>query len=205
MNKIKIRPPWWLRILFPGVTWRGDKSRKCVYLTFDDGPIPEVTPAVLEILGSRDVKATFFCVGENVEKYPEVYAMHARYGMKTGNHTFSHSKAFSMCKEEYFKDIDRAQEHIDSKFFRPPHGQLYPWYLLRLKKKFEKVVMWDLITEDYRKDLNAEDIFNRVVKFVRPGSVIVFHDSLKAWPRLEKALPRTLDYLIGEGYFFKLL
>lgn len=205
MNKSKIRPPWWFRLLYRGVIWRGEKCRSCVYLTFDDGPIPEVTPAVLEILGSRGAKATFFCVGENVEKHPEVYSMLAEHGMQTGNHTYSHSRAFSMGKGKYFEDIDRAQKLVDSKFFRPPHGQLYPWYLPRLRKKFEKIVMWDLITEDYRKDLDAEDIVKRVVKFVRPGSVIVFHDSLKAWPRLEKALPKALDYLISEGYSFELL
>lgn len=208
MNKIKkmeIQPPLMLRWLFPGTLWRGEARRKYVHLTFDDGPIPKVTPAVLDILNNYGVKATFFCVADNVRKYPEVFDMLKQNGMGIGNHSYSHIKAFSNSKSDYFADVHKARELIPGDLFRPPYGQLFPWYVKKLRREFRKIIMWDVLSRDYCADLTDEDVFNNVLNFVRPGSIIVFHDSLKAWPRLETALPRVLKHLSDEGYSFELL
>ena len=198
-----VRPAWWMKILLPGIFWRGDKSRKVVYLTFDDGPIPEITPWVVELLKSKGIKATFFCVGENVAKHPLVYQMLADQGHVTGNHTFHHIPAWRIPFKQYLHEIDLAATHIHSPLFRPPHGKLYPWHLRTLKQQFQQIVMWDVLTKDYDQNLTPENVLNHVIQYVRPGSVIVFHDSLKAWPRLQVALPLALDWLIAQGYDFE--
>ncbi len=180
-------------------------KEKKVFLTFDDGPIPEVTPWVIDCLKSFDAKATFFCVGNNVKKHPEIYSDILKSGMHTGNHTFSHLKAWSNSNKKYLNDIDLCREYINSNLFRPPHGQLYPWQLLSLKKRFDKIVMWDILGLDWRQDLNSDDIYNNIRLNCRPGSIIVLHDSIKAWPRLEGALPRILSYFHNEGYKTELI
>ena len=201
----EVRPPRWIRMIYPGTFWRGEGAEKEIYLTLDDGPVPEVTPWVCEELQKRDVKATFFCVGENVKKHPEIYRMIIEGGHKTGNHTFNHKQAWKCSGSEYFGNIEQAGRYISSDLFRPPHGQLYPWQVPELKKLFTRIVMWDVLSKDYDNRLGANEVFENVKQFVRPGSVIVFHDSVKAWPRLKAAFPQTLDYLLGEGYMFKVI
>ncbi|ASB49221.1 polysaccharide deacetylase family protein [Alkalitalea saponilacus] len=202
---MKVRPPLLLRWMFPGTTWRIPEKEKRVYITFDDGPIPEVTPRVVEMLNKYGAKATFFCVGDNVRKHPEVYSMLINNGMATGNHTYSHLKAWQSSKSEYFSDIKKGKHYIGGNLYRPPHGQLYPWYIGFLKRNFSKVVMWDLLSQDWKNDLSADDIYKNVIRNVRSGSIIVFHDSLKAWPRLETALPLTLEFLKREGYSMEII
>jgi peptidoglycan-N-acetylglucosamine deacetylase len=196
----KIRPPVLLRWLFPGTLWRIPTKDKRVFLTFDDGPIPEVTPLVIECLKQQGAVATFFCIGDNVRKHPEVFKMLRDSGMSVGNHSFSHLKAWSNSSEAFQNDIEKCSQMVESSLFRPPHGQLYPWYVAKLKKNFRHIVMWDLLSLDYRKELTSDEIVNIVIKNVRPGSIIVFHDSLKAWPRLQSALPLVLLHLKKENY-----
>jgi peptidoglycan/xylan/chitin deacetylase (PgdA/CDA1 family) len=191
--------------LFPGTTWRIAGHEKRVFLTFDDGPVPEVTPKVVEILNQYKAKATFFCVADNVRKYPDVYKALIDNGMGVGNHTYSHMKAWSHSSEVYFKDVEKGREWNPTRLFRPPYGQLYPWYVARLRQTYHKVVMWDVLSRDYRADLSDRDVFEAVVNSVRKGSIIVFHDSLKAWPRLERALPDILEYLSLAGYEMALI
>jgi peptidoglycan/xylan/chitin deacetylase (PgdA/CDA1 family) len=191
--------------MLPHTTWRGARNEKTVYLTFDDGPIPEVTPWVVDLLKQKGIQATFFCVGENVAKYPEVFQLLTESGQQVGNHTYNHLPAWKCSGKKYFENISKCSEWVKSDLFRPPHGQFYPWYGWRLKRVFKKIVMWDVLSKDYHPTLSAEEVFRNVMKHVRPGSVIVFHDSLKAWPRLKDALPRTLDALLRKGYQFKKL
>ncbi len=205
LKRWSIQPPKWMRSFFKDTLWRVDEVDKTVFLTFDDGPVPEVTPWVCDELKRRDIKATFFCVGENVVKHPEIYRMVIKDGHQTGNHSFNHLPAWRCSGEEYFENIKLGMEQIDSTLFRPPHGQLYPWQMPKLKRLFSKVVMWDVLSKDYHNKLSASEVFENVKRHVRPGSIIVFHDSVKAWPRLKEALPATIDYLIKEGYSFRLL
>ncbi len=126
-------------------------------------------------------------------------------GHRTGNHTFNHIPAWKCSGKAYFENIELGYEQIDSDLFRPPHGQLYPWQVLKLKKLFNKIVMWDVLSKDYDHRLSVMEVFENLKQNIRPGSVIVFHDSVKAWPRLKEALPDTLDFLINEGYSFRML
>lgn len=183
---------------FQGTTWREKVTEKMIFLTFDDGPISSVTPWVINCLKEHGMVATFFCVGENIQKHPEVFQMLTESGMGIGNHTHTHKKAWHSKKADYFKDVD--QFAYQTKIFRPPHGQLYPWWVRDLKKRFSKIVMWDILTMDYDNSLSANEVVSNVMDHLRPGSIIVFHDSLKAMPRLQTALPIVLDRIKKAGY-----
>lgn len=205
IKKWEVRPPELWRHIFPGTVWRIPVKEKKVFLTFDDGPIPEVTPWVLDCLKKNDAVATFFCVGDNIRKHPDVFQQVRDSGMGIGNHTFSHKRAWKSIKSDYLNDVDRFGNYFSADFFRPPHGQLYPWLVKPLKKKFSKIVMWDILTRDYDQSLVADDIVRNVKDYLRPGSIIVFHDSLKSWPRLQDALPRILKEIHEKGYSTGLL
>ena len=183
------------------LTWRKNPSEKVIYLTFDDGPMPEVTPLVLDILDKYELKATFFCVGENVEKYPDVYTDVISRGHKTGNHTFNHLKGFSVSTEEYTENVNRASECIDSKLFRPPYGRITPKQLKQLSPFYE-VVMWDFITHDYNQNLSPATILKTIKRYSRNGSIIVFHDSIKSKVNVITVLPLAIEFLISEGFGF---
>lgn len=199
------RPPLFYRICFPQALWRiRQKGKKVVYLTFDDGPIPEVTPWVLEVLRERSIKATFFCVGDNVRKHPDVFRQVLDEGHKVGNHTFNHIQGIKVRTKTYVENTEKADELINSPYFRPPHGHLRLRQLLKLRKKY-KIIMWDLVTRDYSKRMTPEKTLDNVKRYVRDGSIIVFHDSLKAEKNLRYALPQALDYLLEEGYSFEFL
>ena len=185
--------------------WRlKQRRRKVVYLTFDDGPIPEVTPWVLDVLDRYGIKATFFMVGDNVRKHPDVYEEVVRRGHRIGNHTMHHVSGFRLTRRSYLRDVAEARQYIDSDLFRPPHGWLRPRQTWALHEQF-RVVMFDLVTRDYSKWLRPQDVVRNVKLFARDGSVIVFHDSLKSWPRLQEALPQALEWLLEQGYEFRLL
>lgn len=196
--------PRFLRPLFGNVIWRANTSSKVIYLTFDDGPVPEVTPRVLDILDRYGWKATFFCVGDNVARYPDLYADILKRGHKTGNHTFNHLKGFQYSKEEYVENVEKAAKFIDSKLFRPPHGRIKPSQLRALKKKY-KIVMWDVITHDYNKKLSPDRILQTVQKYLRSGSLVVFHDSVKAERNVLEALPRAIEFWQSKGYSWALI
>jgi peptidoglycan/xylan/chitin deacetylase (PgdA/CDA1 family) len=195
-----IHPTFPIRKLFNGATWKEQTSQNEVFVTFDDGPIPEVTPWVLDEADRWNAKLTFFCVGENVHKHKDVYEEVIRRGHRVGNHTYNHIPAWKCSSKDYFNNITKASQHIHSKLFRPPHGQLYPWYMRQLKKDFSKIVMWDILSCDYDKHCSGQQVFNNVNRHLRPGSIIVFHDSLKAEKNMKYAFPKTLELIQNKGY-----
>lgn len=200
------RPPICFRLTVPGGLFRRHEPghQHAVYLTFDDGPIPEVTPWVLDVLDRYGIKATFFMVGDNVRKHPDVYEEVVRRGHRIGNHTMHHVSGFRLTRRSYLRDVAEARQYIDSDLFRPPHGWLRPRQTWALHEQF-RVVMFDLVTRDYSQWLRPQDVVRNVKLFARDGSVIVFHDSLKSWPRLQEALPQALEWLLEQGYEFRLL
>lgn len=198
------RPPLLFRILFPECVFRiGSKERR-VFLTFDDGPIPGVTPWVLDTLDRYGVKATFFMVGDNVRRHPELLAEVRRRGHMVGNHTMHHLQGAGISTRRYVDDVRQADALIGSNLFRPPHGLMRWLQAARLKQEFV-LVMYDLVTRDYSRHLTAADVLDNVRRLARPGAIIVFHDSLKSEPRLRGALPAAIEWLQAEGYRFDLL
>lgn len=198
------RPPLLYRIFFPGTHWRFNTKEKAVYLTFDDGPISEVTPWVLDLLDKYNIKATFFCVADNVRKYPEVFQDILDRGHRVGNHTFHHVQGIKTFSKKYVNNVAQASQLINSKLFRPPHGHMRLPQLLILRKKY-KIIMWDVVTRDYSRLMTGEKVFKNVKKYTRNGSIIVFHDSLKSESKMKEALPKSIEWLIKEGYSFKLI
>lgn len=196
--------PNWVRRLYPGVKWREDAASKVIYLTFDDGPIPEVTPWVLDVLDRYEIKATFFCVGDNVRKHPEVYQEVLRRGHRVGNHTFNHLRGFEIGCSRYVENVHKASEWIESDLFRPPHGQLRYAQLDALLPEY-RIVQWDVISRDYNGKLKPEKVLNIVKRYARNGSIVVFHDSIKAEKNMKFALPKALDYWIKQGFTFRTL
>lgn len=196
------QPPWFYRVLFPRVTWRIPDKKKCVYLTFDDGPIPEVTPWVLNKLDELGVKATFFMVGDNVRKHPDVFQMVLDHGHRIGNHTFNHIQGIHYRTKNYLANVNKAAEYIPTDLFRPPHGHMRSGQLAALRHRF-RIVMWDVVTRDYSPHMTPNGVFNVVKNYTRNGSVIVFHDSLKAERNMREAMPRAVEWLLSKGYIFK--
>ena len=196
------QPPKLLRWLYPRALWRMDKNVKAVYLTFDDGPIPEITPWVLDLLDKYNIKATFFLVGDNVRKHPEEFKMIVERGHKVGNHTFNHISGLKYLSYNYLANTNKADELIKSKLFRPPHGWMRWGQYMVLSHRYT-VVMWDLVTRDYSKRLNGRQVLDNVKKYVRNGSIITFHDSIKSEKNLKYALPRAIEWLLEQGYEFK--
>ena len=194
--------PGFARSLFPKALWRMNPDEKAVYLTFDDGPIPVVTPWVVDLLGHYGIKATFFMVGDNVRKHPKEYKLVVDAGHRVGNHTFNHLKGLFTSTKEYIENVDKADALIHSNLFRPPHGILRHKQYKELSKRYQ-FIMWDLVTRDYSFRLNGEDVLANVKKFVRNGSIITFHDSIRSENNLKYALPRSIDWLLEQGYEFK--
>lgn len=196
------QPPLLYRLLFPEAIWRvKHKNRKVVYLTFDDGPVPEVTPWVLDLLDSYDIKATFFLVGDNVRRSPELFKEIKRRGHSWGNHTMHHLQGMKVNTMEYLRDLTEADRLIGSVLFRPPHG-LLRWKQASIIKTHYNIVMYDLVTRDYSKKLNPDQVLDNVKHYTRNGSIIVFHDSLKAEHNLREALPKAIEWLKEQGYEF---
>ena len=196
------QPAIWLRWLYPRATWRMDKNERAVYLTFDDGPIPEATPFILKTLAEFGVHATFFMVGDNVRKHPELYDQIAAAGHQVGNHTFNHWGGFKHTTRSYSENVQKANDLIHSHLFRPPHGWMRWEQYFWVGRKY-RIVMWDLVTRDYSKWMTADDIVANVKRYARNGSIITFHDSLKSIDKLHYALPESLRWLKEQGYEFK--
>ena len=196
------QPPKLLRWLYPRALWRMDKNVKAVYLTFDDGPIPEITPWVLDLLDKYNIKATFFLVGDNVRKHPEEFKMIVERGHRVGNHTFNHISGLKYLSYNYLENTNKADELINSTLFRPPHGWMRWGQYMVLSHRYT-VVMWDLVTRDYSKRLNGSQVLRNVKKYVRNGSIITFHDSIKSEKNMKYALPRAIEWLLEQGYEFK--
>lgn len=194
--------PEFIRSLYPKALWRMDPNEKAVYLTFDDGPIPVITPWVVDLLGRYNIKATFFMVGDNVHKFPQEYMHVAESGHRVGNHTFNHLKGLFTSTKEYIENVDQADAFIHSNLFRPPHGLLRHKQYNELSKRYQ-FIMWDLVTRDYSFRLYGEDVLANVKRFARNGSIITFHDSMRSESNLRYALPRSIDWLLEKGYEFK--
>ena len=196
------QPAIWLRWLYPRATWRMDKHERAVYLTFDDGPIPEATPFILKTLAEFNIKATFFMVGDNVRKYPDLYRQVVEAGHRIGNHTYHHIGGFRHSIKHYCNDADQANELLHTDLFRPPHGWMRIDQYLWLGRKY-RIVMWDLVTRDYSKWLTPQEVLNNVRRYTRNGSIITFHDSTKSIEKLHFALPEAIKWLKKQGYEFK--
>ena len=179
-----------------------DKNERAVYLTFDDGPIPEATPFILKTLAEFGVHATFFMVGDNVRKHPELYDQIVAAGHQVGNHTFNHWGGFKHTTRSYSENVQKANDLIHSHLFRPPHGWMRWEQYFWVGRKY-RIVMWDLVTRDYSKWMTADDIVANVKRYARNGSIITFHDSLKSIDKLPYALPESLRWLKEQGYEFK--
>lgn len=194
------QPPLLYRLLFPEAIWRvRRKGRKVAYLTFDDGPIPDVTPWVLDILKHYGVKATFFMVGDNVRRNPDLLERIKAEGHSWGNHTMHHIQGRDTTTRRYLRDVALADELIGSPLFRPPHG-LLRYGQAKIVRRHYNLIMYDLVTRDYSRRLTPDDVVNNVKRYARNGSIIVFHDSLKAWPNTREALPQAIEWLLAEGY-----
>jgi peptidoglycan/xylan/chitin deacetylase (PgdA/CDA1 family) len=194
--------PEFVRNLYPQALWRMNPDEKAVYLTFDDGPIPVVTPWVVDQLGRYGIKATFFMVGDNVHKFPQEYMQVVENGHRIGNHTYNHLKGLFTKTSDYIENVDQADTFLHSDLFRPPHGFLRQSQYKELSKRYQ-LVMWDLVTRDYSLRLYGEDVLANVKRLVRNGSIITFHDSIRSESNLKYALPRAIDWLLEQGYEFK--
>lgn len=206
------RPPRLFRALVPSGLFRIDteRGRRDIYLTFDDGPIPEATPWVLDTLDRYGIKATFFMVGDNARRYPYLVDEVLKRGHRIGNHTMHHLQGAKVTTRTYLRDVTEARQWIKTDpaeakpLFRPPHGWLRPRQARALKHRY-RIVMYDLVSRDYSKLLTSAEVTGIVKRYARPGAIVVFHDSLKSLPRIKDALPETLDWLLSRGYDFKLL
>lgn len=194
-----------VRRLYPNVLWRKDKNKKVIYLTFDDGPTEETTHWILKKLDEFNIKATFFCIGNNAEKHPEILDEIRKNGHLVGIHGYSHVRGLFKKEEEYFNDIKKSESIIKSKIFRPSHGRIFPSQVKKLNELGYEVVLWDVITRDYDPNLKEEQVLKIAKKYTRNGSIVVFHDSLKAEKNMKYAFPLAVKYWIEKGYTFETL
>ncbi len=211
--------PNWIKRFFKSFVWHISTKEKIIYLTFDDGPIPGVTEFVIDELAKYNAKASFFCVGDNISKNPEVFIKLVRAGHAIGNHTFNHVKGWQMKNEAYFENISRFEKEIENfnlkfnlasfqhdnlKLFRPPYGRIKPSQAKVLRQDY-KIIMWDVLTCDYDKLLLPECCLANAIKYTKPGSVVLFHDSLKAERNMKFTLPKYLEHYANLGYQFESL
>ena len=199
-----VKTPQFIQNLFPNFTWRIPTKEKVLYLTFDDGPIPEVTPWVLEQLNAYDAKATFFCVGDNIRKYPKIFRQIIDQDHAVGNHTQNHLNGWTSENLPYFHNVRHCANLVNTVLFRPPYGRMKPKQVQFLQRHY-RIVMWDILSGDFDVNLTPQQCLNNVVRNVRPGSIVVFHDSLKAEERLNFVLPQVLKQFSDRGYRFERL
>lgn len=206
MHRYFIKTPRWLKLLFPAYVWQLPPNGKEVFLTFDDGPHPTITPWILELLQHYNAKATFFCVGSNVLLYNDVYARILQEGHAVGNHTHTHVNGWKTGTELYLQEVALAALHIDSALFRPPYGRIKKAQAQNIKRGLQKahaaIIMWDVLSGDFDVSFTPEKCLQNVLAHTVPGSVIVFHDSEKAKKNVMFALPSVLEALSEEGYIF---
>ena len=206
------RTPFWLTWLYPQLTWHKNRGEKKLYLTFDDGPVPEVTPWVLDTLDNFNAKATFFCVGENIIKNPELFKELSKRGHKIGNHTHNHLNGWKATVPNYLENVGQCQRFIcdelhscDTKpLMRPPYGRIKRAQIRKLLPEFE-IIMWDVLTGDFDQSKQPEECLNASVRASQSGSIVIFHDSLKAQQNLNYVLPRFLKHFAAKGYTFPAL
>ena len=196
--------PDFVRHFYKGVTFRRGDKEKVIYITFDDGCVPEVTPQILQILDRYNVKATFFVVGENAAKYPELLQDVRSRGHRIGNHTFNHNEGKNTTTAEYIASVAKANLYLQTDIFRPPYGLMTRQQRQYIGKNYE-IILWDLITHDYDKRITPAEIMQRIKQCTRNGSIVNFHDSVKAAPNTLIVLPEALDYWQSQGYRFATL
>ncbi|MGN8058184.1 polysaccharide deacetylase family protein [Pedobacter sp. 22163] len=202
-----IKSPLLLKWYYPSLLWNKSRTEKVIYLTFDDGPIPNVTDFVLKTLKVFNAKATFFCIGDNIVKHPEVFERVKNDGHAIGNHTFNHLKGWKTDDETYLQNTLKCQELTQTDLFRPPYGRIKKSQISNLKSQISelKIVMWDVLSGDFDTKLSPEKCYQNVIKHTENGSIIVFHDSLKAFDRLSYTLPKVLAYFTEKGFSFSTL
>lgn len=196
-----VRPPKVLRGLYKEAVWRMDKNEPTLYLTFDDGPIPDLTPWVLDTLKKYQIKATFFCVGDNIRKHPDIYERILQEGHSTGNHTFHHVKGWKTKTQDYLANTENCQKYMSENLFRPPYGRMKKMQYRELKKKY-KIILWDVLSYDYDRLISPEKCLKNVIKYTRNGSIILFHDNLKAEENVKFALPKYIEHCFNLNYKF---
>jgi len=199
-----VQSPFFLRWLYPNVTWNKSREKKIIYLTFDDGPIPEITPWILDTLAAYNAKATFFCVGENIIKHPHIFQRLLQEGHQVGNHTYNHLKGWDYSDEEYLENVRKCQELTKTSLFRPPYARAKKSQLKVLKDQFE-IIYWDVLSGDFDLQLTPEKCYANIQRNTKNGSIIVMHDNIKAIPRVQYALPLLLAYFTQKGYLFETL
>ena len=204
-----VKTPWWLKKIYGSYVWSLPDNEKSLYLTFDDGPHPEATPFVLRQLKQYNALATFFCIGKNVVANPVLYKQIINEGHAVGNHTYNHLNGWKAGNDAYMNDIALASKEIDSNLFRPPYGRITSFQAKNLdaamRGKKAKVIMWDVLSADFDPECSPEQCLANVILRSVPGSIIVFHDSEKAFAKLEYTLPRVLKFFSEKGYLFKLV
>lgn len=201
------KTPSWLQKFYPTFTWRKPDTEKKLYLTFDDGPIPGMTTWVLDQLAQYQIKATFFCVGDNIRKYPEVFSWVRLQGHALGNHTFNHMNGWKTPQDEYIRNTQFCQRFLgtDTKIFRPPYGRIKKKQALQLQQEGYEIVMWDVLTGDFDRKLAPEKCLAKTIEATQNGSIIVFHDNVKAEERITHVLPRYIEHCLEKGFTFEVL
>lgn len=199
-----VRPIFFLKYLYSKAIWRKSKQENNIYLTFDDGPIPEVTPWILDLLLKKNIKATFFCVGDNIRKHPDIFERIKAEGHAIGNHTYNHLKGWDTMDDVYYENIAKCQELTQTRLFRPPYGRMKLSQQQELAKHYD-IIMWDVLTGDYDARISPEQCLKNATEYVRNGSILVFHDNVKAIPNLKYALEKTIDNLMHRGFNFVLI
>ena len=194
-----------VRAFYPTVLWRKDKNKKVIYLTFDDGPTEELTHWILNTLDEFGIKATFFCIGNNAEKMPKIVDEIREKGHSVGIHGYEHRRGLYKDNEVFFSDIEKSKNIIKSNLFRPPHGNLTPRQAKKLKDLGYNVVLWDVITRDYNTRLPEEKVLDIAKRYTRNGSIVVFHDSRKAFKNMKYAFTKAVQYWLDNGYTFETL
>jgi len=198
-----------IKLLFPKYVWSIPNKEQKVYLTFDDGPIPEITEWVLGQLAYYDAKATFFCIGDNIDKHPAIFQKIIAQKHSIGNHTYNHLKGWKTNTATYLENMEQCQATIQKQggitthLFRPPYGKIKPMQAKKLLQKGYSILMWDVLSRDFDATISKEECLQYVLQNVQPGSIILFHDSIKAFPHLQYALPKTLAYLNVKGFVFE--
>ena len=207
MHKYFIKTPWIAKKFFSSYIWSLPADGKEVYLTFDDGPHPTITPWVLQELKEYNAQATFFCIGSNVEKHPETYQMVLEQGHSVGNHTFNHLNGWKTNDRQYLEDVTKASHVIQSNLFRPPYGRIKNSQAKKIgdamNRADAKIIMWDVLSSDFDSAFSPQQCLNNVIENITPGSIVVFHDSEKAFENLKYILPGILDILGNEGFRFR--